>query len=80
MNDTYYNLQGEAIDQAFTEARKRGYEVIQPERIWIEAVNYGDTVKYHLGLIKDGKVQRKMLHISLYRMDNGKYELTSYIN
>jgi ureidoglycolate hydrolase len=80
MNDTYFDLQRQALDKAYEYAEGKGYEVIEPENFWVEHINYGTTGKYHLELRKDGKVQKKMLHISLYRMDNGKYELTQYIN
>jgi hypothetical protein len=35
---------------------------------------------FSVGLVKDGKPQKKNLNITLYGMESGKYELTYYIN
>jgi hypothetical protein len=43
-------------------------------------VNYGQTIQVHLELkTLKSKPTRKFFHVSLYRMDSGRYELTSYI-
>jgi hypothetical protein len=39
----------------------------------------GETNRFSITLFKDGKEQRKMLHIQVYGM-NKKYELNCYIN
>lgn len=43
-------------------------------------VNYGETVSanFEIDTLK-GKSTRKYFHVSIYRMENGKYEVTSYI-
>ena len=78
----YFNTQSEALNVAFEEANRKGYKVDEPQNIWTEHVAYGKTVKYTLNLIveRTGNPARKCLHISLYRMDSGRYELTHYIN
>jgi hypothetical protein len=40
----------------------------------------GKTHSFTVGLTKNGKPQRKGLSISLYGMESGNYELTTYIN
>ena len=79
---TYFETQSSALNEAFEKAQAKGYTVNEPNRIWTEHVSYGTTVHYHLPLIKTstGNPARKWLHISLYRMDSGKYELTYYFN
>ena len=43
-------------------------------------VNYGQTLQVHLELkTLKSKPTRKFFHASIYRMDSGRYELTSYI-
>lgn len=80
MSDTYFNLQSEAINTAFQYAKSKGFEVIEPGPMWREHIDYGKTWTYHMELRKGDKLQKKMLHISIYRMDNGRYELNQYIN
>jgi len=38
----------------------------------------GETKKHHLGLSKNGKKSKKVLHGQVYR--DGSYELNAYIN
>jgi hypothetical protein len=40
----------------------------------------GKTHSYNISLTKNGKPQRKALQISIYGMESGNYELTTYIN
>lgn len=43
-------------------------------------VNYGQTLRADLEIAKlKGKPTRKWFHVSIYRMDSGRYEVTSYI-
>jgi hypothetical protein len=67
------------LESAEEYAASKGY-VVNFESITPEHVAYGQTVKYSVELMKDGAPARKMLQISLYRMESGKYELTNYIN
>ena len=78
--DTYFDTQKAALEYAYSKVPKE-YMVIFPEHIWTEHVNYGTSVKYVLELnYFTGKKSRKCLHISLYRMSSGNYELTFYVN
>jgi hypothetical protein len=40
----------------------------------------GKTHTFTIGLLRNGKPQRKALQISVYGMESGKFELTNYIN
>ena len=77
--ETYFETQNGALQSAEEYATHKGYTV-NWESINPEHVAYGQTVKYSVELMKDGMPARKMLQISLYRMESGKYELTNYIN
>ncbi len=79
-NETYFLTQAEALRCAYEQVNSK-YIIDFPDRIWTEHVNYGYTVRYTLPLIvaKTGNPAKKCLHISLYRMDSGRYELTTYL-
>jgi hypothetical protein len=77
--DTYFSQMSEAIDHAKGEAMAKGFQVIENPFIF-SPVNYGQTGRFTLELLKNDKPQKKCLVIILYRMESGKYELTNYIN
>ena len=76
-SNTYFETQSEALDYAFSSVLPK-YEVKLPDHLWTEHVAYGQNVFYHLPLIvkSTGNPAKKCLHIFLYRMDSGRYELT----
>jgi len=78
-SDTYFETQSEALEYAYAQVHPR-YAIQFPENIWTEHVSYGSTVRYSLPLnvVKTGNPAKKYLHISLYRMESGRYELTYY--
>lgn len=80
-NDTYFDTMSLAIDTAKEQADRKNFEVIDNELLW-EHVPYGQTRKRSLELVSKntGAKSKKMLHVSLYRMESGRYELTAYIN
>jgi hypothetical protein len=80
LSDTYHETQSVALQYAFNTIGSR-YTLQLPDRIWTEHVQYGSTVQYHLPLTvtKTGNPAKRWLHISLYRMDSGRYELTHYM-
>jgi hypothetical protein len=81
-SSTYFETQAAALDFTFTNVKDRGYTVNEPQSIWTEHVAYGTTVHYNLPLIvtRTGNPAHKWLHIALYRMDSGRYELTFYLS
>jgi hypothetical protein len=78
---TYYATQNQALEAVYAEiARENRYEIVFPENIWTEHVAYGHQVFYNLELKvkRTGNPAKKYLHIILYRMASGSYELTFY--
>ena len=86
---TYFRTAYEAVEYARSMAEKKGYEVDEDD--WQTQIGFGGkhnrlrpgvgkTHSFTVGLIKNGKPQRKALSISLYGMESGNYELTTYIN
>ena len=80
MNDTYFETQQAALDHSDKMATSKGYIPQYPDSLWTEHVAYGTNVKYCIPLLTSkGNPARKHLHISLYRMDSGRYELTTWL-
>jgi hypothetical protein len=80
-NSTYFSTQNLALEYVYKSIEEENqYEIIFPDRIWTEHVAYGSTVFYHLELKvkRTGNRAKKHLHITLYRMDSGNYELNFY--
>ena len=87
--DVYFNTFSGAVQSARTKAEAAGYEVDEDD--WFREVNVGSgkpkegqTFKAIIGLIKDGKPQKKFLNIQVYNMGlnfggGNNYELNSYI-
>jgi len=83
-NDVYHKSYTHAIEAAEVYAKKKGYEIEDDEMFTKVGMNskrpsVGKTTRVSLELLKNGKPQRKMLHIQVYGMKNG-YELNAYIN
>jgi hypothetical protein len=80
LHDTLHS----AIQTALSHTKKDGYEISDEEEFNKVTTAYknlgiGKTDEFHLELYKNGKPQRKMLHIQVYRMDTGRYELNFYV-
>ncbi len=81
--ENYFNTLSEAIDAAVQMALSMGYTVNEDEifhQFGTGGVGYGETKRGSITLYKEGIEQKKALQIIIYRMDSGKYELTTYIN
>ena len=88
-NDTYFETLGETLDAVQKYAESMGY-TLDEEEIMLQfgsgGISYGQTKSVNLTLLKDGqpmldkrgKPMNRYLHVSIYRMDSGKYELTMY--
>jgi hypothetical protein len=77
-SQTYFETQSSAL-QYVEDQLKSKFLIAYPDRIWSEHVNYGTSVSYHLPLnTLEGKPTRRFVHITLYRMDSGRYELNYY--
>ena len=88
-NDTFFKTASDAVDYARKMIEKRGFEIDEDD--WQSQIAMGGrysrlrpgkekTHSFSIGLLKNGKPQRKALQISLYGMPSGKYELTYYVN
>jgi len=88
-NDTYFKSATDAVMFARTQAEKRGFQIDEDE--WNSQITMGGrysrtrpgvgkTHSLSIGLLKNGKPQRKNLTITLYGMDSGNFELNHYIN
>jgi hypothetical protein len=83
LSDIYYTTQASALQAVNDEfENNRPYEIQYPDNLWAEHVAYGTTVYYHfpLKVKKTGNLAKKWLHVTLYRMDSGNYELTYYLS
>jgi predicted phosphodiesterase len=82
--EVYHKSYTHAIEAAEAMALKKGYTIEDDEMFTKVGMNskrpsVGKTTKVNLELLKNGKPQKKMLHIQVYGMKNG-YELNAYIN
>jgi hypothetical protein len=78
----YFKTQSAALYKAEQDALKNVYEVQYPSSFFglcIYAEQYG-KYSFELKVIKTGGIAKKMLHVTLYRMPSGNYELVNYIN
>ena len=87
--ETYHKSFTHAAEAARAYALKKGYLVDEDD--WQSQVAFGGrysrsrpgvgkTHSFSVGLLKNGKPQRKALNFSVYGMDSGNFELTAYIN
>jgi hypothetical protein len=88
-NETYFKSFTDAASAAKAYAMKKGYEIDEDD--WQTQIamggkysrsrpGVGKTNKFTIGLLRNGKSQRKALHIAVYGMESGNFELTNYIN
>jgi hypothetical protein len=80
LHDTLHS----AVQTALAYTKKDGYTISDEEEFNKITTAYknlgiGKTDEFHLELYKNGKPQSKMLHIQVYRMDTGRYELNFYV-
>ena len=88
-NDTYFKSFTQAVEYARKVTEKRGFTIDEDD--WQTQIAFGGkytrsrpskgkTHSFTVGLLKNGKPQRKSLQISVFGMPSGSYELTQYIN
>lgn len=81
--EVYHKSYTSAINAAREYAEKQGYEINNDDAFTKIGMgprkpSEGKTNRFSIELSKDGKVQRKQLHIQVYGMKN-QYELNAYI-
>ncbi len=82
-SDTYFPTLSAALDKVRENVEKRGFTVDEDaifNQFGTGGVNYGETKRANIPLLKDGRPSRRNVTIAIYRMDSGTYELTAYIN
>ena len=80
----YHNSYSDAMQHAYSQAEKQGYEVDMDDvdrkvAMGPKKPSKGKTNSFSIKLNKGGKPQKKALQVQVYGMDNGKYELNMYI-
>lgn len=83
-SDDFYKSYGEAINAVQAYAQSKGYELDQEEYGFAytdasDKPKNGETKEEHITLYKNGREQKKALHVSMYGR-NGGFEVTMYIN
>jgi len=81
----YHNLYSSAINAVEAYANSKGYQLDAEEygNAYVDAFfkpNEGRTKKDTLTLYKNGKEQKKALHVQIYNKGVDKFELKIYIN
>lgn len=83
----YHDTFTSAVTAAWRWAESRGWEVPEHGR-WDELHSgrhtrarplIGTSNKFHFPLRKGGKTSRKRLHVQVYAMETGRFELNAYI-
>lgn len=82
-DETYFATLSEALDQVNKKAVSKGYDEINPDEFFqfgMGGISYGETKRKSFSLTKNGiPVLKRMMHVAIFRMDSGTYELTCYI-
>lgn len=83
MSNVYFETFAAAIDGAIVAATAARVLLARPADVWNmcqEPLNYTSTraASFEIERLRD-KPTRKYFHVSLYRMDSGRYELTTYV-
>lgn len=80
----YHETLGEAVNEVHETLKREGIELIDAgtisDRYQFDGIPYGQTKDCHaeVSTVKS-KTTRKWVHVSIYRMDSGRYELTLYL-
>jgi hypothetical protein len=84
MQDTYFPTLGQALEAFATKVENGKGVFADRDSVFSSCdgmgVPYGQTVSRDFALASlKGKATKKFAHFSLYRMESGTYELTSYV-
>lgn len=84
MSNCYFETLGAAVRQFLANLADKGAVLAKDESEVASAfdggVSYGQTVSRSFELVSlKGKATKKGAHVSLYRMESGRYELTDYV-
>ena len=81
--DIYHNTYSSAVQHAIDQVKKKGFEVDMDDyekkvAFGPRKPSTGKTNSLSIDLLKDGKPSKKKLHMQVYGMEGGKYELNVY--
>ena len=78
----YFKTQNGALQEVENYVNLKGYKILHPTSLWVDHLYPGNTAKYDfpLKVIKTENLAKKWIHIQIYRMDSGLYELNYYLN
>lgn len=81
----YHKSYSSAINAVEQYAKHKGFELDQDEysNAYIDGFfkpSEGQVKRDSLTLYKGGKIQKKMLHVQIYRMNPTTFEFNAYIN
>ena len=83
MSDTHFETLGEAIRSFIDQTEAKRAVFVNVDEIssrFDGGVSYGQTVSRSFELLEyKGKKTKKYAHCVIYRMESGRYELTSYV-
>jgi hypothetical protein len=83
MSETFFETFAQAIDGVIRDADANDVLLARPSEVWSmvqEPLNYGESRRgdFAIELLK-GRPTKKFFHVSIYRMDSGRYELIDYV-
>jgi len=78
----YFETLGAAFESFLEYVKAAGGELVETDftLAFVGGVSYGQTRSEHYELASlKGKKTRKFAHVTLYRLESGRYELTNYL-
>jgi hypothetical protein len=84
MNNTYFETFAQAINGAIQAADKAKALLSRPTEVWSmvqgRALFYGQarTGAFAIARLR-GRPTKKFFHVTIYRLDRGRYELVTYV-
>jgi hypothetical protein len=81
----HYRTYTEAVNYAIVQTHLNGYQTKDEDQFQIIRVNtkkpkVGETTQFNLPLYKAEKSQREMLHVKVYGLESGLFELHFYVS
>lgn len=78
--EVYHESLSEALGEVERFLAIKGYEANEGDlfQFGTGGISYGQTKSYSFELTINGEPAKNMLHVQIYRMDSGKYELNMY--
>jgi hypothetical protein len=78
--EIYHNTLSEALSEVEEFLSKKGYEINDEQlfQFGVGGITYGQTKRNSFELNRNGEPAKNLLHVQIYRMDSGKYELNMY--